>query len=79
MNLQSEGAPRRMAPWKDARGATIREGDRLQHPDGSIGTVLYLEGNDEPWRVRYDDDGGVLSRLVIQIGSMGRAYVVPQS
>lgn len=77
MNINGSHDPgKRMAPWQDSRGNTIREGDRLRHPDGAIGTVIYLEGNDEPWRIRYDNDPDNLSRLVIQIGSKGRAIVV---
>ena len=67
--------PRRMAPWPDYAGAAIREGDRISHPDGRSGVVVYIEGNDEPWRVRYDGDE-ILARLQLQVGHKGQARVL---
>jgi hypothetical protein len=66
--------PRRKAPWPDYERRDIHEGDRIVHPSGESGTVLFLGSDSDPWRVDYGK--GVLSRLVLQLGIKGRAVVV---
>jgi hypothetical protein len=70
-----------VAPWPDFAGATIRSGDRIAHPDGAAGTVVYVPGFDGPhdsWRVVYDGSAE-LSRLCLQIGDKGMASVIRRS
>ncbi|NRF65706.1 hypothetical protein HLB44_01780 [Aquincola sp. S2] len=67
-------APRRKAPWPDYDRRDIHEGDRIVHPSGQRGTVVFLAAGIDPWRVDYGD--GLLSRLVLQLGIKGRAVVV---
>ncbi len=77
-SLQSTGAPRRMAPWQDSRGNTIREGDRLQRlgDPSDIGTVRYIEGSDTPWMIEYDSQEMVVYKLDRQLQSYMLLLVV---
>lgn len=66
------------APWKDFSGADIHEGDRIAHPAGERGTVVFLQEYPDAhdrWRVDYHD-GGPFSRLSLQVGDKGQAVVV---
>lgn len=68
---------RNKAPWPDYRGAEIFEGDTIIHPTGETGKVVFLDKEKEPsdqWRVDYRT--GDLSRLCLQIGDKGQAYVL---
>lgn len=70
-------ANRRIAPWKDCRGAAIFEGDTLVHPTGDWGTVVF-DADKEPgleWRVKYLD-GEESLWLGNQIGDKGQACVL---
>lgn len=65
------------APWLDYAGSEVHEGDRIRHPSGEDGVVVYLADEDEPedqWRVDYGHVG--LSRLCLQLGDKGQAVVV---
>lgn len=67
----------KLAPWLDYLGYPIFENDLIQHPSGEIGQVIFLQSEHEPdnqWRVKYNDN--VLSRLCLQIGDKGQAFVV---
>lgn len=65
----------RTAPWPDFKGRVVREGDRIAHPDGQCGTVVFLSHELIPgdqWRIQYDGCKE-LSRLALQIGNKGMA------
>ena len=67
----------KVAPWPDYAGSPIRVGDKIAHPDGTTGVVLFLDEHESPvdqWRVDYGD--GVASRLCFQIGNKGQAVVL---
>jgi hypothetical protein len=69
---------RRKAPWKDFAGNDIYEGDKIIHPSGEYGIVVFKEDPTEEadrWLVNY---GGSFfrSRLCLQIGDKGKAVVV---
>lgn len=71
------GAAVPIAPWSDALGQTIRHGDRLSHPDGTEFVAVRLNGftdKGDAWRAIYDDAS--VSRLSLQIGDKGRAFLV---
>ncbi len=78
-SLQSTGAPRRMAPWQDCRGNTIREGDRLlcTTTESMIGTVKYIEGDDTPWNIEYDHAPSIIYKLDRQLQCYPLVVVVP--
>lgn len=63
----------RRAPWLDANGGPIYEGDTITHPSGEKGTVVYWPHEPaayDQWRVDYDSDMFHLaSRLSLQLGS----------
>jgi hypothetical protein len=68
---------KRKAPWPDFAGADIHEGDRIAHPSGETGVVVYDDKYpDRPFRVQYDGDDFTLD-LGLQIGDRGQAVVVP--
>lgn len=72
--------PKREAPYRDFQGKPIFEGDRLIHPLGDVGTVVYEADREDQrsrWRVKYDDQPDVSLWLSNQIGDKGRAVVVP--
>ena len=78
----SKQSVKRVAPWPCYRGNQITEGCTIIHPaDKSRGVVAYLsefELPEDQWRVDYGDDdvqGSFLSRLCLQIGDKGMAYV----
>ena len=69
----------RKAPWADFAGASLYEGDYLEHPScGSVGRVTYCPsyGNNihDSWGVAYLD--GSTARLSLQIGGKGMAVKV---
>lgn len=73
---------RRLAPWPDAAGNPIREGDWIEHPDGERAQVVYCldpkynaphRGDSDRWRAIYSD--GVSLWLGNQIGTKGQAIV----
>lgn len=67
-----------VAPWLDYAGNGIRSGDRISHPDGTKGTVVFVHGFDhasEAWRIVYDGSSQ-LCRLILQIGDKGMASVI---
>lgn len=72
------------APFRDYKGHVLYEGDKIRHPDGTVGTIEFWKDLSEAqkkeyfiidasdrWRVRYDD--GLTPRLVLQIGERGQA------
>ncbi|MCD6347653.1 MAG: hypothetical protein J7L96_09565, partial [Bacteroidales bacterium] len=64
------------APWSDFSGKDIKEGDKIIHPSGQSGIVVYHRDREDPsdaWCVVYDDF--VESRLCLQIGDKGCAVV----
>lgn len=66
--------PKDKAPWPDYKGKEIREGDIIEHPDGSFGEVIKVGncyGDHNVWRVDYGD--GIILRLSLQIGDKGQA------
>lgn len=69
---------RLIAPWKDFKGNNIFEGDKIIHPSGESGIVVFRKNSisdSDNWLVDYDD--GCLSRLCLQIGDKGMAIVQP--
>lgn len=65
------------SPFKDYYNHEISEGDVIQHPSGEKGTVVFEQrtGSDsDNWLVEYED--GIKSRLCLQVGEKGQAYVV---
>ena len=70
---------RRRAPWKDYKGNTIYEGDRITHPvdpEWQTGIVEFDpkgQGHHGKWKVRYRN--GDLLALCLQIGDKGQAVV----
>ena len=81
-----ERAEMHKAPWKDYAGNDIYEGDRIQHTDGTAGTVVFFEFEPDPsdkWRVLYDvgdrdnEWAARISRLCLQIGYKWQAVVTP--
>lgn len=74
------------APWQDFAGNDIHAGDRIQHPDGTIGTVVFFDFEEAPsdqWRILYDDGNrdpewtARIGRLCLQVGDKGKAIVMP--
>lgn len=66
-----------LCPWPDYSGKPIHEGDKIRHPSGEEGTVIFYPHEDDPgdaWRVDYGTR--FVSRLCLQIGSKGQAIVV---
>ncbi|MFA6204435.1 MAG: hypothetical protein WC710_14755 [Gallionella sp.] len=64
------------APWPDFHGHVIYEGNKIEHPSGERGTVVFFADEIDPsdqWRVDYGT--GNLSRLCLQIGDKGQAVV----
>lgn len=67
----------RKAPWADYEGNAIYEGDKIKHPSGESGTVVFWNHwkiPEDQWRVDY----GIhlpTSRLCLQIGDRGKAVV----
>ena len=64
----------RKAPWTDFAGSELYEGDRIEHPSGESGVIVFLEEFEKPsdqWLVDYG--APVPSRLCLQIGDRGRA------
>ncbi len=71
---------RRKAPWPDFNGSGIFEGDVILHPNGESGVVVFLDWEEQPtdqWRVDYRD--GTRSRLCLQVGGKGQAFVAAQT
>jgi len=65
------------SPYKDFYNYEISEGDVIQHPSGEKGTVVFeqrTESDSDNWLVEYED--GVKSRLCLQVGDKGQAYVI---
>lgn len=65
------------SPFKDFYNHEISEGDVIQHPSGEKGTVVFeqrTESDSDNWLVEYED--GVKSRLCLQVGDKGQAYVI---
>jgi len=68
------GGERLKVPWPDFAGNDLFEGDRIKHPSGEEGKIVYLSEHQLPedqWRVNYGD--GSLSCLILQIGDKGMA------
>lgn len=65
-----------LAPWPDAAGNELREGDVIRHPDGSTATIFYDDTRQESnrWRAIYDSGESLL--LGLQIGDRGQALRV---
>jgi hypothetical protein len=66
----------RIAPWTDHLGQPVHHGARLSHPDGTEFVAVHLSGYDsesDAWRAVYDD--ATVSRLCLQIGDKGQAFV----
>lgn len=65
------------SPFKDFYNHEISEGYVLQHPLGEKGIVVFeqrTESDLDNWLVEYND--GTRSRLCLQVGEKGQAYVV---
>lgn len=64
------------APWKDFNGNNIFQGDKLVHPSGQWGVVVFRPDRESPedrWLVNYGDT--FESRLCLQIGDKGMGVV----
>lgn len=68
-----------VAPWTDANGNELREGDAIQHPDGSTATIAYDRSRPEGNRWRAVYSGGESLLLGLQIGDRGQAVKVGPS
>lgn len=70
--------PRAKAPWADYDDESIFDGDKIRHPSGETGTVVYCPfagpGVHDKWVVLYQD--GTISRLGPQLCEEGRAVVI---
>ncbi len=65
------------APWKDYNGNELFEGDKIIHPSGEVGKIVFekkWEESDSVWFVNYGND--VFSQLCLQIGWKGQAVKV---
>lgn len=65
------------SPYKDFYNYEISEGDVMQHPSGEKGTVVFekrTESDSDNWLIEYED--GVKSRLCLQVGEKGQAFVL---
>lgn len=62
------------APYTDFAGNDLHLGDRIQHPNGDLATVVYDDARTDSgcWRAVYDDTGESLW-LGNQIGDKGQA------
>jgi hypothetical protein len=60
---------------KDKNGVRIFEGDKLQHPDGSVFIVVWSNSS-SGWRARYPDGPYNDYSLGLQIGFKGLAVVI---
>lgn len=70
----------RIVPWPDYDGNNLYEGDRIRHPDGTEGTIVFVdkfESAGDQWRVDYDDSD-VPARLCFQVDYKGRAVKIVQ-
>lgn len=68
---------KKKSPYSDYLNCQIFEGDIIQHPSGEKGTVVFeqrSESDSDNWLVQYED--GIKSRLCLQVGDKGQAYVV---
>jgi len=66
-----------IAPWKNFKGNDIHEGDKIVHPSGQSGIVVFRaerKTNSDKWLVKYGT--GFKSRLCLQIGGKGMAEVI---
>lgn len=64
------------APWKDFNGNDIFEGNTILHPNGDKGIVVFRGERkllEDQWLVDYGD--GHESRLCLQVGDKGQAYI----
>lgn len=71
---------KKKSPYNDYLNCQIFEGDIIQHPSGEKGTVVFeqrSESDSDNWLVQYED--GIKSRLCLQVGDKGQAYVVKAS
>lgn len=66
------------APWPDFLGQPIYHGDRISHPDGNEFIAIRLGTDDDSWRAVYGEDGAI-SRLSLQVGDKGQAFVVTRA
>ncbi len=66
------------APWPDFLGQPIYHGDRMSHPDGNEFIAIRLGTDDDSWRAVYGEDGAI-SRLSLQVGDKGQAFVVTRA
>ncbi|MGP4772521.1 hypothetical protein ACS125_18535 [Acinetobacter sp. PFS20] len=65
------------SPYNDYLNCEIFEGDLIQHPSGEKGIVVFeerTESDSDNWLIQYED--GIKSRLCLQVGDKGQAYVV---
>jgi len=60
-------------PYKDYNGVNIRDGDKMEHPNGMEFTVFY-DDNRREWMADYGD-GTPPANLLLQIGEKGQAVV----
>lgn len=71
---------RAIAPWPDFLGQTIRNGDRMSHLDGTEFVVVHFPefpSSGDAWRAVYcTEDSTHVSRLCLQIGDKGQAFVI---
>ena len=61
--------------YNDYNGVPLNVGDRIEHPDGDIGTVVYdkkIKDEYRRWRVKYSDLEHSLW-LGLQVGDKGQA------
>lgn len=69
-----------IAPWLDFEGHPVKEGDRIIHPSGDSGFVVFIANalqDSERWRVDYGH--GSTRSLFQELGEAGRATVVDET
>ena len=79
--IKEEPKANDISPWQDYKGAFIRHGDRVRHPDGTEGVARLMPrsetgrgGSEHDWFVDYGNDSYAL--LQLQVGEKGRLEVV---
>lgn len=68
---------KKKSPYTDYLNCEIFEGDLIQHPSGEKGLVVFegrSDNDSDNWLILYED--GIKSRLCLQVGDKGQAYVV---
>ena len=71
---------REIAPWPDFDGNPVKEGDRIIHPSGDSGFVVFVaDASDDNARWRVDYGHGQSHSLSREIGAEVKATVVDET